>query len=722
MAIFEIQGPDGNIIEVEGKAPPNPSQIAEIFSAAGVQEKPPQTFQNYPKSAPGSGTSSWTSGDETLSRVSQNYMRPALEMGGMMVGGSAGTAAGPMGTVGGAALGYTGGSLIADTIEEATGLKAPDANFVERLKSTGNKLAEGATYEMTGPVVGKVVGGAINKVIAPFSKRLTQVDGIFGDRVLKSEVKRIKELYAKYGQDPLPSEIIGASGAGSKTLGILESVLGYAPISGDVMLKRTVQRLNFMNDLRTRMIERGGTPRELEQVGRTIRNEVGELFKKYTGLKGDKLQAVANNFLSQLGSDLGRYETGVGFKSLLENKLKSSKATVKSLYEGAARLLGGEGTMVPVSTQTSSVADKLFQRELKIPSGHKSSKILEKLRPFITEDQLASLDKGTRTLLESNPTLKEAYFASGGGQQNALTWETAQEVRSRLLKEVGKIYRETGGMGNAESRIYTILADSIDQDMARVAQKQGGAAWKAYSAAKAAAKKQHELFDKDVLGIMNSDAEKIVNRVTKNGEVTLLKQLKAAAGDDALDPIRRTYFRKLVSDATDTNGVIDPAKIQKSLKSLTQETFNELASPQQQETIRGLIKNIGTINKKYGGMKTMEFLDIVANEPSSRVVKYLVRPENVDHIRLARRILSPTRMREVEQQTLLNVLKQSDATGNYMPVTSAKNFQKYKTVLKEMMGEHRFNNLKEFIDLGTNADKIEKLATNASQTGQVFTG
>ena len=111
-----------------------------------------QVFAEAHKSAPATST---TSGLTPMS-----FVRPALEIGGMTAGGLLGAPAGPMGTVGGAGLGYGAGKGIADLIEG----KPSQQTVGGALLSGAKDVATGATMEMGGQVAGKVIGGAISGI------------------------------------------------------------------------------------------------------------------------------------------------------------------------------------------------------------------------------------------------------------------------------------------------------------------------------------------------------------------------------------------------------------------------------------------------------------------------------------------------------------------------------------------------------------------------------
>jgi len=87
----------------------------------------------------------------------EKFVRPALEMGGMLAGGAAGFPAGPGGSVAGGGLGYAAGKKAADIIYTEPGTVA------EELIGTGTDVLKGAAMEAGGQVLGKALPWAFGK-------------------------------------------------------------------------------------------------------------------------------------------------------------------------------------------------------------------------------------------------------------------------------------------------------------------------------------------------------------------------------------------------------------------------------------------------------------------------------------------------------------------------------------------------------------------------------
>ena len=96
-----------------------------------------------------------STGHKVARRVFDYGVTPALEAGGALLGSTLGTAAaGPIGMVGGGALGYATGAEAAESLRQAAGLSKPKT-LKENLIRTGGELFTGVEMEMGGGIIGK---------------------------------------------------------------------------------------------------------------------------------------------------------------------------------------------------------------------------------------------------------------------------------------------------------------------------------------------------------------------------------------------------------------------------------------------------------------------------------------------------------------------------------------------------------------------------------------
>lgn len=118
------------------------------------------------KSAPDSGIPEWGQEHPTLYKVAagtRDVLGPVAEAGGTIVGGIVGSPLGPMGTIGGAALGYAIPKQVLDVADTALGRKKPMTAAQSAIQPLQN-LQEGAIYELGGRAVGVPLKAAGNVI------------------------------------------------------------------------------------------------------------------------------------------------------------------------------------------------------------------------------------------------------------------------------------------------------------------------------------------------------------------------------------------------------------------------------------------------------------------------------------------------------------------------------------------------------------------------------
>lgn len=86
---------------------------------------------------------------------------PTVEMLGGVGGGVLGTPGGPVGVVGGSAVGYATAKELLNKADVALGL-APQETGAQAIKRSAGNIAEGAAYEVAGGVAGKVVNKLVD--------------------------------------------------------------------------------------------------------------------------------------------------------------------------------------------------------------------------------------------------------------------------------------------------------------------------------------------------------------------------------------------------------------------------------------------------------------------------------------------------------------------------------------------------------------------------------
>lgn len=628
-----------------------------------------------------------------------------LETLGMLGGGAIGTAAGgPVGTVAGAGLGYAAGKEASNIVLELLGHKKP-LPVTERFEEAGKGVLEGAAAEATGGVAGKV----ISKVATPIKQLIKSP---WGATLSSPESQELAQIYKEFNIPITPSDLVPSS----KTLSILESVLGYRPVSGDVMLNKALTKVEALNNTRIQLIGKNAPSDTVEAVGNRIRKEAVDVLEKYTGAKGQKLTSMVDDFTSKMGVT-GKYSAGEKFTDVMSVAREGRRSNVEELYGQVKEQLPLKGEdVVPASEDVVSLAKQLTKEEMSKPPTMRDKKLLGILKFFGGGKE--ELPEGVNALMLSrDPTLKAMVEKKTKPQ---LTWTGMKETRSDLLERVREIYK-TQGEPTKKSRIFGELSDAIDRNMADFAQEQGGDLWKTYSKAREATRRMHELFDKDVLKIMRSDPEDILNRVINKGEVSLLKQIREAGGENALIPLRQGFFKQTLDSAT-TGGVLNPNKLQATLTKTGTETLKELATPQQLSMLNKIIKAGEFFSEKQANMKTVEFLEVLSQTDPSRIVDAVIKPNNAYLVKMSKKLLSEERLMEIQSAALENKIFKMSGTGNYLPVSASRAWRQYDTPMKELLYPKTYDAVTDFLKMGQNMSKVEALAKNASQTGQVLLG
>lgn len=161
--------------------------VAEAYKLSKSQSAVPQEApaQTAGPMVPGEATSTLTgqpvASQEMLSpgqniqpAQTEQFVRPALEYGGMLAGSAVGAAGGPVGSLAGGSLGYAGGRGVADAMYGDIGTPQQEAI------KTGRNVLAGAAMEAGGQVLGKVVPYALGKVGAGARNVLGKLTGTGG--------------------------------------------------------------------------------------------------------------------------------------------------------------------------------------------------------------------------------------------------------------------------------------------------------------------------------------------------------------------------------------------------------------------------------------------------------------------------------------------------------------------------------------------------------------
>lgn len=626
-------------------------------------------------------------------------------IGGARVGAAMGAPAGPMGAIAGGVLGAGLGYGAAKGAERLAGGEPVDYKTP----------IEGMGYEMGGQVVGYGIGKAW---------------GAVANRLLPKRDPEMVRVYKKFGIEPRPSEVSPSS----KTATIMESALGYHPISGDIAVENSMQRMEQYNHIYKQLVDRGASTKDLYEVGHKIRQEAGDFIRKYVAAGDEEVAKLTTKFMDQMGiPQPSMVSLKYGGGNLIKQNLQATKEAMKQSTEDAYAvvddLLGGaKKETIPLNNDVMTTAQRLLQYEQSKAPALQNRKVIKTLKGFVAPEEESIMVGGnmvTRSDLAAMPdnVSKTQYLKMFEAQAPGYTWDGMKGNVSALKERVREIYTSTKGKATDESRMYQAMIDSLEGNMEAFAKNKGDDIWQAYTKAKNASRQYHELFDKDVLGIMELSGEQLVKKLTAS-PVDFIKQIRQVGGEETVGIVKSLYLQDTYVKSLTKEGRLDPTKFMSNLRKLGQDKLNEIIPQEQQRLLDAYTKKLDLLGKRFFGSdraKEMEFLEVITNTSNHEVANYLVKSKNRNVITYAKNLFSPERLLEVQEQALLQTLATSPQ-GNFMPAKAARNFYANEKNLKAILPEELFTDVKDFVKMTSNDKRVEALATNASHTGQVLIG
>lgn len=218
---------------------------------------------------------------------------PALEAGGAAVGGILGTAAGPVGTVAGAGLGYGAARQGLRAADIALGLEQEAPTLGQQAQQAAKDVATGAAYELGGQAIG-AGAGAIAKKLAPSTAKTVEQ--------LKTESNALREKMYKTGQEFDPNQLRASVQEG------IGGVSPEYPIGAEAqssVVPKTQSALDAIDKLIKAHSE--GTPIKIDQL-----EHVNSMLNDAIKAGGrDSVYAMAaknklNDFATSVGGEAGQ--------------------------------------------------------------------------------------------------------------------------------------------------------------------------------------------------------------------------------------------------------------------------------------------------------------------------------------------------------------------------------------------------------------------------------
>ncbi len=642
--------------------------------------------------------------------------------GGSIVGLASGLLTGGTTSIPGALIGATLGGAGAgqayDKAMELTGVYPRPSTLGEATKKTLVDAKESAIAEMTGQIGGTTLQKILPK-LHPYRKELFDPEGNLLPKISEKIAR-----FDKYGIEYTIADIV----PNDTLLAKAERLMEYIPWSSNPAYRAQVKKVTQLNQARQSLIEKNAAPETIEELGRKIKDEVSIIRDSFKGSKDAKVNALVNDFSNTFGVT-GRHEGGATLEATLGLKKSYMADQVRKGYETfPEQNLPLKGQDIIPENNTQKAAEELLREQLAIKPGERDYGLIKRLKGYLPQEaefQGQAVSQTSRTqsmihpkMLERDPELAKIFADKTAAEPT--TWYGMDKTRGVLLERNRSIYAASKGMDTSEARINAKLANAIDQDMSDYAQGLGGSAWETFQGVRELSRRYHEVFDKDILKVMQASPESIMGRIlTEKNGVTLLRQLRGGIGEEAIEPLRNTFFTTLLDKAT-VNGTVNPGVIKKMISKIGNETFNELATPAQKEVIQKIMDKgifFNNLTGKKSSMKTIDFIDAIMRKKDTEVVNVIFSPNGDHNVKVAQKLLSPQTMENVKYITLKKVLQES-GQGNYLPFSSAKTvYEKgYDVPMKRLFGKD-YAEVSQFIEMGKDMDRVNKLAANYSGTG-----
>lgn len=638
--------------------------------------------------------------------------RTTLEMGGMIGGGLLAAPLGPWGIIGGEALGYAGLKKAADVMDYLFYPKSidrqppPPPDLKTSLIKTLGDVKEGAMISMLGPVAGKLI---------PLSRISSGLRGSFGREVKSPEIKTNLEAFRAQGLDPLPSEVMAKET--SRTAAGVEGAFAYSPFTANIMYKRALERLDDLNMRRNFLIRQGAPLDEIDQVGRAIKNEAEDLISKKYKAKGEFLQKKVDKFVNELSKERTNFNAGEAFQKTLKDTQKSMAKETSALYDDFAVSLGSAGEVkIPISQHITSVADELYAQELKQKDALRNMRLMRLLKPYTTKGlqqgasaripNVTQFDKETQDLMINKIR-----------QESGQDFMTMKSTRTRINDIIAERNKRGYGLNDTYNKQLMDFEAALEKDQLAYADSIGrGAEFRQIVAKR---RDYHELFNEDTLKLMAESPQKLAQQIVGRNDIATYKILKNKIGEPAVAPIKEAFFDDMLKASMGKDGMLDGAKLAKLYAKIEPELLTEMLPQAQQDTIKLLIKRANAVKLNLRNSDVLDFLKDLTLTSNQNIVNKILEANNPERAKMAVKLFSDEGRKKINQHAIAQTLAISKE-GNILPVTSAGNFTKYRLALKELLPEESFKGLEEFIRVGQNAKRVEQLALNASQTGQLL--
>jgi hypothetical protein len=336
---------------------------------------------------------------------------------------------------------------------------------------------------------------------------------------------------------------------------------------------------------------------EREAISKVLKAEGGRGLTPAELTGNPKLQLIESGLEKDIASS-GKVRGYRGSNIGAANKLK----------EGIVKSLGGTTTREAAGEAAQGIAAKNEQvwRDL-------SNKAYDEVAQFIPKGQPIATPRLSATADEIATDLSQSPMGLGTDVHNVAaklrqlpneapaTWQGLTTTRKWLTSEISKAWRAGD---NFKASQYLKLKNALDADLADFSASIGGGAKEAFEWANTLYRAGADVFkDKRVLAnvIRTATPENIVRTFLKPNNVSGLKLLKSAVGEEGLQPLKQAWFEGLITKGEEQSFSL--ARFATSWDRYDKATLRAFLKPSEMESMGRLAKVsriLGEVEKQAG--------------------------------------------------------------------------------------------------------------------------
>lgn len=636
------------------------------------------------------------------------YVRPVLEGGGMIAGGTLGAAmpppfTGPIGGVIGGGLGYAGGDALSSLLERIAGERPPIASIQQALGETGQSLEVGGGLEVASRGLGKAVEPILSKALAPFR---SQYEGAN---------KTLADVAASKGIQLDPHEILQ-----SRPVALGHKLLENVPYTSGMIQRKEVVKLQGLTKEWERMRDATGTKdrQRIGDIGQKIQDTVEKELDRLGVRQGELRDTARDQLLQQSGSSLSYKQLGEQTQQALKDYHQGLKA-VESLAWDAAKVSVPQDATVSTPTLKKTAKD-IRDKYANLPS-FVDENLLGKLKNAAGSGNAkydALVEEAKKLIPEGiNPTLRNKLIAEHIGKEKP-GWKVADLVTLRSeLSELAAghhsgIARGDAAKGSSDTygKHYLALKEAVDTELEQFSATQGTDTADLFAAARATTGSRKSFFNtKEHPGVAKAimgDPSHIANALIRPGSAAGYTELHALVGPAASAPVKTAFRNQLLNVGGKEEAGLP--SLRRRLDQYGSQTLAEVFNPTELKNLYHLADQSAWM--AHSPVGNPFFRELIKTSPAQ------VAPTILGHIETTEKVLRQfPAMRKDLRMAFMESVKPNELTP--FPTQMLKHLNAYPKEVQQKLFTPR--ELKDFYDLATIVERTKgtvKMAENPSGT------